>query len=115
MKFIKIIILTAMIMFSSQEIFSQCETWHGLVDSENLMNSFVIYRGFLKSGENEKAFQLWEVVYEKSPAADGKRSTVYSDGTKLYTEKFNAEKKKKRIRRHYLQVDGRTKEVLSRQ
>lgn len=85
-----------MVMFSSQEIFSQCDTWHGLANNENLLNSFVLYRDFLKRGENEKAFELWEVVYENSPAADGQRSTVYSDGVKLYTEKFNAERKKKR-------------------
>jgi hypothetical protein len=54
------------------------------------------YKDFLKRGENEKALQLWKVVYEKSPAADGKRISVYSDGIKLYTEKFNAERNKKR-------------------
>lgn len=85
-----------MVMFSSQNIFSQCKTWHGLDDNENLLNSFVLYKDYLKRGENEKAFQLWEVVYENSPAADGNRSTVYSDGIKLYTEKFNVERNKKR-------------------
>lgn len=84
------------VILSSTEMFSQCEAWHGLPDRENLENSFVLYRDFLKQGDNEKAFQYWKIVYNNAPAADGKRTIVYADGIKLYLDKFNREKKKEK-------------------
>ena len=47
-------------------------------------NNYVIYRDFLKVGDMEKAYELWQKVYEVAPAADGRRNTVYSDGIRFY-------------------------------
>ncbi len=110
MKSVKIIVIVAIVISSSTEIFSQCETWHGLSDKENLENSFVIYRDFLKRGDNEKAFQYWEIVYNNAPAADGKRATVYSDGIKLHVDKFIREKKKKKKKELVEVIDRLAKE-----
>jgi len=103
MKRIKTSILLAVFICSSVVVFSQCETWLGLSNENNLTDSFVIYRDFLKQKKFDKAFPLWETVYKKVPAADGRRNHVYTDGIKLYVHKFENEKRKKR-KSEYVQV-----------
>lgn len=94
MKSIKFILPIAIVIFSYQKMPAQCETW--LESSDNqLEDSYVIYRDFVKSQQIEKAFSYWKTVYEVAPAADGKRSTVYSDGIKIYSEKFKTERSRK--------------------
>ena len=91
MSFLRIQILGLLMLFSTLEIFSQCETWHQVPDREALLNAYVVYRDYLNNGENKEAFPFWETVFKNAPAADGKSSNVYADGIKLHTDKFNLE------------------------
>ncbi len=93
---IQMLVLIAIGLSSSMEMYAQCEPWQGSADRENLMNSYVIYRDLLKEGDHEKAFRYWEIVYKRAPAADGERNTVYSDGIKFYIDQFNRKKRRKR-------------------
>ena len=98
-----IFLLIGLVGFS-KKTYSQCETWHHSSELDNLENAFVIYRDYLKKEELEKAYPHWEVVYQASPALDGKRSWVYSDGRILLTQRFNSEmdKKQKKEIAHFI-------------
>ena len=81
--------LFAIALTLSLKTYSQCETWHGLPNINELENSFSIYRDFLRTEDYEEAFRHWETLYIACPALDGKSSKVYSDGVKIYIDKFN--------------------------
>ncbi len=57
-----------------------------------LLDQYVLYRDKIKAGLFEEAFDMWKVVYSEAPAADGKRSTVFRDGIKIYDYFFGLEK-----------------------
>ena len=63
---------------------STCPTFADAADPDDAETNFVLYRDFLKANDWEGSFELWQKVYEVSPAADGKRNTVFSDGIKFY-------------------------------
>lgn len=46
--------------------------------------NYVLYRDYLKAGDLTKAYEYWQKVYQTAPAADGKRSTVFTDGIRFY-------------------------------
>ncbi|MFT7120780.1 MAG: tetratricopeptide (TPR) repeat protein [Neolewinella sp.] len=49
----------------------------------------------LKAKEFDTAFDRWKTVYRDSPAADGRRPTVYSDGVMFYNRLIQADPTKK--------------------
>lgn len=59
---------------------SPCDNWTQLPNSDQVSDNYVIYRDFLRTGEIDKAYGLWQGVYEVAPAADGQRNTVITDG-----------------------------------
>ena len=59
---------------------SPCPNWTQLPNSDQVSDNYVIYRDFLRTGEVDKAYDLWQGVYEVAPAADGQRNTVITDG-----------------------------------
>ncbi len=71
--------------------FGQCETWLKSPQKDALEEAHVLYRQFMKTDEYEKAFPYWEKAYKGAPAADGQRSMHYTDGRKIYLEKFKKE------------------------
>ncbi|HFA50853.1 MAG TPA: hypothetical protein ENJ95_17735 [Bacteroidetes bacterium] len=91
--FLQLFFLSVALSFSNHCL-SQCTTWQKLNNADELMDSYVIYRGYMKKGNIEKAFPYWEEVYNNAPAADGKRGHVYSDGRVFYFEKYKAEKRR---------------------
>jgi tetratricopeptide (TPR) repeat protein len=58
---------------------------------EYLLDRFVLYRDQIKGEKFEEAFSMWKEVYETAPAADGKRSTVFRDGIRIYEHFYQQE------------------------
>ena len=59
---------------------SPCPNWTQLPNEDQVSDNYVIYRDFLRTGEVQKAYDLWQEVYQVAPAADGQRNTVITDG-----------------------------------
>ncbi len=67
-----------------EEGLSTCPKFRDNKNSEELEDTYIIYRDFLNLKKYEESFEMWKVVYASAPAADGKRWTVFSDGIKYY-------------------------------
>ncbi len=67
---------------------AQCETWVDQPNQEDAENAHSIYRQALKSEDWPLALEYWEQAYTMAPAADGKRDYHYTDGMKIYLNKF---------------------------
>lgn len=63
---------------------SPCPKFSDAPDPDGITDKYVIYRDFLKAGQWEQAYKLWQDVYAVAPAADGQRNTVYADGIRFY-------------------------------
>lgn len=61
---------------------AQCATFAEATDD------YVIYRGDVKSKNYDGAFEFWKKTYDATPAADGKRWTVWLDGIEIYKHKL---------------------------
>lgn len=66
------------------EPLSPCKKFSDNPNSSDLEDKYVIYRDFLKVGQYQESFDMWKEVYEKAPAADGRRWTVFTDGVYYY-------------------------------
>lgn len=71
--------------------FSQCETWINSPNKDAIEEAHVLYRQFMKTNEYEQAFPYWQKAYQGAPAADGQRPYHFTDGIKLYMDKFQKE------------------------
>lgn len=70
---------------------AQCASWNDSPQKDDAENAHSIYRQALKSNDFELAFENWEKAFGIAPAADGKRDYHFTDGAKLYMEKFKKE------------------------
>lgn len=68
----------------SEKNLSPCAKFSDNKNGEELLETYVIYRDFIKLNQFDESFHMWEQVYNNAPAADGKRWTVYSDGIAYY-------------------------------
>ncbi|CAH1002101.1 hypothetical protein LEM8419_03018 [Neolewinella maritima] len=68
------------------EALSPCRKFSDARSPDDAETNYVIYRAALKSKETERAFKTWRQVYAESPAADGRRPTVYTDGVAFYNQ-----------------------------
>jgi len=68
----------------ADEELSPCPKFRDAPDPDGISDKYVIYRDFLRAGEWDQAFELWQDVYAVAPAADGRRNTVYTDGIRFY-------------------------------
>jgi len=68
-----------------------CAKWDDFPysEKEQLANNYVIYRNRLKNKDIEGAYELWQMVYAKAPAADGLRKTVFLDGVEFNIGFYN--------------------------
>ncbi|MCF8237496.1 MAG: tetratricopeptide repeat protein [Saprospiraceae bacterium] len=69
-----------------------CTTFSTSEYPEDALNEHVIYRGFLRENDFDSAWPHWQRAFQLAPAADGKRSTQYTDGVKFYKHFFNTAK-----------------------
>lgn len=77
-----------------------CATFNDAPNPDVALENFVLYRDFMKTKEWDIAYNYWQKVYNEAPAADGKRSSVFTDGIRIY-EEFMARDTSKR--QEYLQ------------
>ena len=70
---------------------AQCATWNDSPQKDDAENAHSVYRQALKTEDYALAFENWKKAYEIAPAADGKRDYHFTDGSKLYVEKFKTE------------------------
>lgn len=66
------------------ENLSPCGKFSDAPNPDDAETNYVIYRQMIKAGEDKQALKMWRKVYATSPAADGKRATVYTDGIAFY-------------------------------
>ena len=71
---------------TTDENLSPCGKFSDAPNPDDAETNYVIYRQMLKAGENKMAMKTWRKVYATSPAADGKRATVYTDGIAFYND-----------------------------
>src|SRR5699024_12240753 len=68
---------------------------------EDAITAHVLYRDYLKREQYDRAFPFWKKAFSIAPAADGKRTTHFSDGIlfyeHFYEEAADAELKEKYI------------------
>ena len=69
---------------SGEEELSSCRKFSDARSPDDAETNYVIYRAALKAQEMDRALQMWRQVYAESPAADGRRPTVYTDGVAFY-------------------------------
>ena len=70
---------------------AQCASWIDSPQKDDAENAHSIYRQAIKSKDFTLAFENWEKAFSIAPAADGKRDYHFTDGAKLYMEKFKTE------------------------
>ncbi len=71
------------------ERLSPCNMFADASDPDEALESHVIYRDFIKSGNYAEAFDYWKIAYESAPAADGRRDYHFTDGVKIYKDFYN--------------------------
>jgi tetratricopeptide (TPR) repeat protein len=71
---------------SSNSQDNPCRTFSDTSNPDEAETNYVIYRNLVKTNEKEEAMKVWRKVYANSPAADGRRPTVYTDGVAFYSE-----------------------------
>ncbi|RMD75452.1 MAG: hypothetical protein D6818_01660, partial [Bacteroidetes bacterium] len=76
------LIVTALIL--PLQAGAQCETWINSPQKEQAENAHVLYRGFIKQKDYQAAYPYWKQAYTMAPAADGRRSSHFSDGIDIY-------------------------------
>lgn len=69
------------------ENLSPCPKFTDAPNPDEAETNYVLYRDFLRAGDYEKAYELWQKVYAVAPAADGQRNTVLADGIR-FNERF---------------------------
>lgn len=67
---------------------SPCPKFNDTDNPDQASTDYVICKDYIKAKKYEEAFPLWEKVYANSPAADGRRYTVYTWGLTLYAWKY---------------------------
>lgn len=72
-----------------------CPTFNDAPNPDKALEEFVLYRDFIKAGDWKGAYEKWQYVYENAPAADGKRTTVFTDGMRFYEQFISQDTAKK--------------------
>ena len=83
-----LILITASLVHTAS---GQCEVWTGSDNEDHLTNQHSVYRSFMKTENFADAYEPWKEVYDSAPAADGKRDFHYTDGIKIYKNRFDQE------------------------
>jgi tetratricopeptide (TPR) repeat protein len=67
-----------------EETANPCPTFSDAPYPDQALDNFVLYRDFMKTGDWDLAFEKWQKVHTEAPAADGRRTSVFTDGVKFY-------------------------------
>lgn len=90
-KIFKYSFILSILILGSHTISAQCATWIDFPNKEDAENAHSIYRQALKSNDYNLAFEQWQIAYDLTPAADGKRDYHFTDGVKIYLNKLTTE------------------------
>jgi len=77
------------------ENLSPCKKFTDAPNPDDAETNYVIYRQMLKAKDWDEAYKSWQKVYAVSPAADGKRATVFTDGIAFYNRFIQEDPSKK--------------------
>ena len=80
-----------MMIALSINLSAQCGTWEESAKKGEAEDAHTIYRQALKTNDYAMAYENWEKAYAIAPAADGKRDFHYTDGIKLYINRWKSE------------------------
>ena len=58
---------------------SQCASWNDSPKKEDAENAHSIYRQAIKTKDYKLAFEDWQIAFNITPAADGKRDYHFTD------------------------------------
>lgn len=86
--FFSFVLFIALTWADTNSAYSQCETWLGLSNSEEVIDAHSVYRQALKVEDMEIAMENWKIAYENAPAADGQRDFHYMDGITIFKYKI---------------------------
>lgn len=79
------------------ETLSSCTKFSDAKNPDDAESNYVIYRSMLKAKDMKGAMKAWRNVYATSPAADGRRPTVYTDGVMFYNNLIRENPDKKQV------------------
>ena len=87
----KLLALSLIVCLNIGSAWSQCESWAGNPNEEELTEFYVLVTDFIKAKDYDNAFEYWQKLYAECPAADGKRKGVFTSGRTIYLDKFTKE------------------------
>ena len=87
----KLLALSLIVCLNIGSAWSQCESWAGNPNEEELTEFYVLVTDFIKAKDYDNAFEYWQKLYAECPAADGKRKGVFTSGRTIYLDKFSKE------------------------
>jgi len=71
-----------------KEPLSPCTNWNDLPNKEDIVTAHVLYRDQIKLKAYNKAYPNWKKAYEAAPAADGRRNYHFTDGIKIFENRY---------------------------
>lgn len=78
-----------------------CGTFQDSRYGDDAITAHVLYRDYLKREQYDRAFPFWKKAFSIAPAADGKRTTHFSDGI-LFYEYFYEETEDEALKAKYI-------------
>ena len=72
-----------------------CPTFKDAPNPDFVLEEFVLYRDFMKVNDFDHAWPKWQYVFKHAPAADGKRTSVFTDGMRFYEHFITKDSTKK--------------------
>src|SRR5699024_6145413 len=78
-----------------------CGTFEDSRYGDDAITAHVLYRDYLKREQYDRAFPFWKKAFSIAPAADGKRTTHFSDGI-LFYEHFYEETEDEALKAKYI-------------
>ncbi len=87
----KVLTSVCALLFMTCMTYAQCETWNNSPRKDEAEEAHVLYRQALKSKDYQTAFEQWQIAFGIAPAADGQRTTQFTDGIEIYKHFYENE------------------------
>lgn len=88
---------TTIVEESAEPVNPKCATFDDARNPDYAADQYFLYKQAIKREDYEQAFEKWKIVYEMSPAADGQRNTVFTDGIFFYNRFIQQDSTKKEV------------------
>ena len=80
--------LLLLLAFTTNDLTAQCETWNGKDNMDEITDWHAVYRDLVKAKDFDSAEEYWTKVYAVAAAADWKRDFHFTDGAKIFANKY---------------------------